>query len=586
MSENKQSSHGSTQFGIPLSLDGNSSPRTPPTQHCSTRDEILKYSPPTSSFKVGDLKIASYERGYERKSGVSQEIECQKNPPVGEEEDVRDLYLAPSMNVKIEDSENTSTMEMWQNMAIEVALGMRRYASEDPSSEDGKEAIEVAQNAVNNIDYSKDYPGTEAETVEEFLNIQLQNTLNKMEEAATASLGIYQNQKVEYVKPSQGVENQEGFQTVENPSDHRMRIKGQKNGQSIGVAVIERAGTAPTTSGRKTARASNIKEVSDLSPTINNSENGILQSDTPKEEGVVPSTSTDILAPHITRDEAKLAYHNLFLIYNGKSPSICNTNTEVALRQTEILLNISELYGSTPLLQTSLNNALLQHGRSLYQAIKRDPPRWLFISCLLKCAPILREAVIHIVGSHPHWPWPTVPGFKLPGPVLDLIEDKIEELNKLKVHINGLLFMSSICVDGEDVMFARGNRETFRTAYQVVHIWHDWFRSSLREARLAGSQKRAVDAVMYRKMAHGGDVYLPSADIIDMLKGEAKNPLEVGDQIEVKQDLEIMKQYAMKVVQPLVENESMLELEKEGIDYLTCTRVQGAELPWAIRQGD
>jgi hypothetical protein len=31
-------------------------------------------------------------------------------------------------------------------------------------------------------------------------------------------------------------------------------------------------------------------------------------------------------------------------------------------------------------------------------------------------------------------------------------------------------------------------------------------------------------------------------------------------------------------------NESMLKLEEAGIEYLTCTRVEDDELPWAVHE--
>ncbi|RDL39299.1 uncharacterized protein BP5553_03639 [Venustampulla echinocandica] len=561
LDKTEQSSNRSTRPELSLTLDGNSSPRTPPKQHRGTGDGILKYPTPSSNRK-------NIERGLD--------------------------------------------------FNVEDPLDMKRYASEDPSIKEEEEAVETAGNYLSpKIDSSEDYPSIKVETAEDYLNMsyeQRQDTLSIINEEATDSPGISQSTKAECAEHDQNMENQGEVQIVENPlqmrcreseitgnakekeelgslpSPHSMQIEGQEdNPYARGAKEVEMIDTTPTTpptKNRKTEGVPNTKRENLAASTTNGGNEGnIFKNEQAREDGVLDTANTDVINPHITYDEARVAFNNLFLAYYGRPPNICSTNTEVALQETELLLNISEFYGSTPILHASLNSALLQHGRSLYRAIRRDPPRWLFISYLLRCVPIFREAVIHIVGSHPHWPWTTVPKYKIPGPLLDLIDAKVEELQKLKVHVNGLLFLSSICVEGQDVMFARDSKGTSQSAYQVVHIWHDWFRSSLKHARSVGNEEhRTMDAVMYRKMARGGGAYLPSADINDMLKAQIKHPMEVGDGSEVKEDLGIMKQYAMKVIQPLVENESMLEPEREGIDYLTCTRVDGTELPWAIRQ--
>jgi hypothetical protein len=83
---------------------------------------------------------------------------------------------------------------------------------------------------------------------------------------------------------------------------------------------------------------------------------------------------------------------------------------------------------------------------------------------------------------------------------------------------------------------------------------------------------------LYRLISKGGDVYLPLADVVEVI-AEMRGIDSTADIIA--EDLQIMKEYAMKEVQPLVVSYSMLDLDEMGIKYLTNSRIQNHEFPWA-----
>jgi hypothetical protein len=91
---------------------------------------------------------------------------------------------------------------------------------------------------------------------------------------------------------------------------------------------------------------------------------------------------------------------------------------------------------------------------------------------------------------------------------------------------------------------------------------------------------------VYRLMVKGGDAYVP----IDLLAAEVnvlghKIHCEEWDWQEAAKDLGLLTDYARKLVKPLCVNHSMLDLEEEGIEYLTCTKVESDEFPW-MNQSD
>jgi hypothetical protein len=295
-----------------------------------------------------------------------------------------------------------------------------------------------------------------------------------------------------------------------------------------------------------------------------------------------PSTGDEEIALY----EVHEAYNNLFLMYYNKTPNIDTNNVEKALRQAEILIQIAALYGSIPIVRPYLSNCMLQYGRDLYKAILKDPPRWLQVSGYLESAPIFKEAVVHIVGSYPHWPWKTVQQEELPEEVHEIIQTKLDNLQTLKTNIDRTLFTSSIRICGQEIRLSENDMATFDTWF-MVQLWRDWFCRSLVEAKAARDRGngRCADGNMYRAMWKGGDAYLPIATVQTTLSAFRGDGFAIWNQRDVEEDLRIMKEFARKQVEPLCANNSMLVVEEEGIEYFTCTKVETDELPW-LKQDD
>lgn len=282
------------------------------------------------------------------------------------------------------------------------------------------------------------------------------------------------------------------------------------------------------------------------------------------------------------------AYNNFFLMLHNMPHNIDDKNVNMALSQVELLIRTSGLYDSLELIRPQLSNALLTFGREMYKAILVDPPRWLDVSLYLACAPIFREAMVHIVGQYPHFPGSKFKLEDLPSNIQELITTKVNDLNKLRAGINEKLFTSSITIGGQNISIH--NLDMYNLdSWIVVQTWRDWFSHSLARC----NDKRIVSnthGTMYRLMAKGGDAYLQHAAVIETLK-YLKGPGGTGkgvtklDNEEIELDLRLMKDSAREVVKPLCVNHSMLDVEEEGIEYLTCTEVATEELPWKKKIG-
>jgi hypothetical protein len=304
-----------------------------------------------------------------------------------------------------------------------------------------------------------------------------------------------------------------------------------------------------------------------------------------------PSTTEEL---HIAMEKATQlsgellsAYRNLFLIYYGRAPIIDTKDIDTALQQAEILIRIAELYGSIPVVRPYLGNCMMQFGRDVYTAILQDPPRWLQLSLYLESAPIFKEAIIHIVGNLPNWPWSTVQLRDFPDDLKGskgLFESKLDYLEGLQRDVDRKLTMSSIKINGEEAQLDHENKRTYNT-WLVLQLWKSWFTRSISKG---GSPNSSVcsSGTVYRLISKGGDVYLPSETIVTQIKAlRDLNRVVKGDKQEIEEDLKLMKDFAQKEVRLLCVNNSMLSVEEAGIEHLTCTMVENDELPWVKNDG-
>ncbi|KAI9646287.1 hypothetical protein NHQ30_005728 [Ciborinia camelliae] len=287
------------------------------------------------------------------------------------------------------------------------------------------------------------------------------------------------------------------------------------------------------------------------------------------------------------------AYHSLFLCYYGFAPTISSTDLAIAVKQSQMLVKISTLYHSLKLVKPHIIASLLSHGRNLHSSIRHDPPRFLILAFKLECAPIFKEALIHIVGQAPSWPWPTPPD-RIDAPLREFVQKKIDELQAKRCEANHALFQSCLVHEGVRVSINNLNPDTF-DIWVIVQMWHDWFTQQVHQcARIRRDENRSAERNMYRLMAQGGEAYLKIDEMMATL-GQFRADPEVRswghwEKSKVEMQMNIMKQFAAKTVKDLMANDLMGDIGENGdgiVEYLTCTKVEECELPWvAVTQID
>ncbi|KAK0651201.1 hypothetical protein B0T16DRAFT_386681 [Cercophora newfieldiana] len=131
-------------------------------------------------------------------------------------------------------------------------------------------------------------------------------------------------------------------------------------------------------------------------------------------------------------------YDNLFRIMYNYSPSLDGINIADAYVQCKSLLTLADQYDALPVVGPRVDHHLLQFQSRLWKQIAKYPISYLRLGYLARSKTIFQEALIHVVGQ-----WPA--GERsiraaLPETVLDIIEDKVDELEETISRIEARLF--------------------------------------------------------------------------------------------------------------------------------------------------
>ncbi|KAA6412272.1 MAG: hypothetical protein FRX48_04424 [Lasallia pustulata] len=349
----------------------------------------------------------------------------------------------------------------------------------------------------------------------------------------------------------------------------------------ISTRLLEPLGVAAMTPDSSSERSQKLQETCGFGNTARTkSETGLPKVESPNEDPIqtrlslVP-TESELLRKQELDQQILLAYDSLFLMYYNRAPSVSTTSISVALTQCEAIVSIATIYGSLDVARPYLGNSLSQFRHALYSAITEDPPRWLTLSIPLESASIFSEALIHLVGSWPYSTWPT-PAATIPPAMTELIKRKAKRLHDLRAQVDRDLLTNSLSApDGNPVSFAADPASWF-----VVQMFRDWLAARLHEMRMAGKPHYGF---VYRLMRKGGEAYLPLERVVEALGGVRGRGW--GTDGEVKEDLMALKGFARGAVGRLVRNELVADVEKIGVEYLTCVDVGEGDFPWVAGGG-
>ncbi|KAJ5634193.1 hypothetical protein N7528_002035 [Penicillium herquei] len=326
---------------------------------------------------------------------------------------------------------------------------------------------------------------------------------------------------------------------------------------------------------------------------------------------------------HSTMDPLVRDYDNLFRLFYNHPPILNSVNIATAYTECKSLLALADMYDALPVTGPRVDHHLLGFGSRLFKQIAKYPPSYLKLGYLARSRVIFSEALIHVVGQ-----WPAaLPNLRngtyapLPDPVLDLIEDKYEDLEDLKARVESKLFRLSLTT-------SRGERVGPNNAYLdwlAVSLFRQWLienttpppapilknsTANILQSAGPGSQTSSSRpnvppdpaARVYRLIgSSSSQAYLPHDELKRFLK---IHPTPSADSVYTRETLkrferkmDEIKRLAREIVKPLMRN--FLELELKGgaessstssgsestpgigLPYLTCTRVEEADLPWS-----
>jgi hypothetical protein len=317
-------------------------------------------------------------------------------------------------------------------------------------------------------------------------------------------------------------------------------------------------------------------------------------------------------------DETFKTYDNLFRIFYNYPPMIDAVNIANAYVECKTLLQLADMYDALDVIGQRVDHHLLRFQGRLWKQIAKYPPSYMKLGFLARSKVIFSEALVHVVGQ-----WPAgqhqLRG-QVPQTVIDLIEDKVDELEETKTRVESKLWRLSLTT-------SRGERVTPQNSWldwQMMSLWRQWFaenttqnstptsilkppgsssshqRGSSRDSRSSRDPRASSMALtttnarqgpppplntgrVFRKIGSAGSAYLGHDDVKKFLKISpelySRDNLRRGER-----RLEELKNLARDAVKPLMRSFLELDLREGGLPYLVCTKME--ERDWQLVFGD
>ncbi|CAK7211631.1 hypothetical protein SEUCBS140593_001236 [Sporothrix eucalyptigena] len=214
------------------------------------------------------------------------------------------------------------------------------------------------------------------------------------------------------------------------------------------------------------------------------------------------NTSTPLLPPP-TADEVDLLrdYDNLFRIMYNYPPVLDGVNIADAYVQCKSLLSVADEYDALAFVGPRVDHHLLQFQSRLWRQIAKYPISYLRLGYMARSRVIFQEALVHVVGQ-----WPA--GERslraaMPDSVMDLIEDKVDELAEAVARVEARLFRLHLTTRS-------GERVAPSTAYVdwlAVSLFRQWLADNTTPPMGGGVAETKVMIPERRGAGATGDRY-------------------------------------------------------------------------------
>lgn len=307
----------------------------------------------------------------------------------------------------------------------------------------------------------------------------------------------------------------------------------------------------------------------------------------------IPAAETD------PDDDTFRDYDNFFRIFYNYPPTLDPINIANAYVECKSLLQLGDMYDALEVIGPRVDHHLLRFQGRLWKQIAKYPPSYLKLGYMARSKAIFSEAMVHVVGQ-----WPQGSN-QLRGhtseAVMELIEDKAEEMDELKAKIEGKLFRITLST-------SRGERVT------PSNNWLDWMAMSLFRQWLAenttpppvpilksprapssshGHSRSGRSASVappappppfntgrvFKLLGTGGSSYLNHDECKRFLR-LCPDHYNRENLKRFERRIDEIKERAKDAVKPLMRNFLELDLSQGGLPYLTCTRIEPQDFPW------
>ncbi|KLO80698.1 uncharacterized protein LW93_8943 [Fusarium fujikuroi] len=361
------------------------------------------------------------------------------------------------------------------------------------------------------------------------------------------------------------------------PNDIPMLVQRDESSRDTTQSLFGPASAPPAVSARDARSQSRSKHSHSHSRSLSNSSassgffrsvaNLSLSSNHPPPAQELSQSDEDLL-----RD-----YDNLFRIFYNYPPNLDGVNVADAYVQCKSLLNLADQYDALAVVGPRVDHHMLQFQSRLWKQIAKYPISYLRLGYLARSRVIFQEALIHVVGQ-----WPV--GERslraaLPDIVLDIIEDKVDELEDTVGRIEGRLYRLGLTN-------SRGERVGPSNNYLdwlSISLFRQWLRSVAALPPAAPPLNSVGRA--YRQLGSNNPASFLGHD-------DCKRFLKLTPELYSRENLrrfekrlDELKSMAREIVRPLMG--SNLELDMGGtsrtpdsVSYLTCINVGNRDLPW------
>ena len=318
----------------------------------------------------------------------------------------------------------------------------------------------------------------------------------------------------------------------------------------------------------------------------------------------LPSTA---MTPPLSQEDQDLLndYDNLFRVFYNYSPALDTIDIANAYIQCKSLLTLADLYDALAVVGPRIDHHLLQFQSRLWKQVAKYPSSYLKLGYMAQSKTIFQEALIHVVGG-----WPIGERHirhQLPDSVLDIIEEKVEDLADMIGKIEGRLFRLTLTT-------SRGERVTPQNSYLdwlAVSFFRQWLADNTSPPMPPPSRPPPSRNGGQHRQTHSNSLQLSPIPPVSEISpqpfppnlgrvyrtlgttpstylnhDECKRFLKLTPELysretlkKFERRLEEVKAMAREIVKPLMR--SSLLGEGSNASYLVCSRIDDPrDFPW------